>query len=138
MMLSVLSYTIGERFPGLDIHLEQASQIDRPAFYLAVLKSEQKKSIGNRYIRESQLVIRYFPEKDDETSYQELNQIADILYFITERMQYRGWLIYGLNRNYRIEDNVLQFYLTVEQQLQRPDNNPKMETVETKVKEKGA
>lgn len=137
MILSVLSHTISERFPDADIHKEQASHIDRPAFYIAVLKDEQRKSIGNRYVRDSSLVIRYFPEKDDSSSYEELRYIADILYFITEKMVYQGVYLRGLERNSRIEDNVLQFFLHVQQPLKRPEDVSKMETIETNVNKKG-
>lgn len=136
MILSVLSHTISERFPDADIHKEQASQIDRPAFYIAVLKDAQRKSIGNRYVRDSSLVIRYFPEKDDSSSCEELRHIADILYFITEKMSYQDVYLRGLGRNSRIEDNVLQFFLHVQQSLKRPEDIPKMEHIETEVKEK--
>jgi len=33
--------------------------------------------------------------------------------------------------NHRIEDNVLQFYLTVQLALKRPTNDPKMENIDT-------
>lgn len=134
MIRSMLSSAIGEAYPDIAIYKEQASQIERPAFYIGEIKVSQDKSIGNRYYRQHSLVVRYFPVEDNLTDYEALGDIADKLYACLEYLEYEGWRGRGIQMSHRIEDNVLQFYVTVQLALKRPTNEPKMETVETEAK----
>ncbi len=134
MIRSMLSSAIGAAFPDAVIYKEQASQIERPAFYIGEIKVSQDKSIGNRYYRQHSMVVRYFPVEDNLTDYEALGYIADKLYACLEYLDYDGWRGRGHNMSHRIEDNVLQFYVTIQLALRRPTNEPKMETVETQAK----
>ena len=137
MIRSMISSAIGAAFPDAIIYKEQASQIERPAFYIGEIKVSQDKSIGNRYYRYHSLVVRYFPVEDNLTDYEDLSDVADKLYSSLEYLAYDGWRGRGIQMNHRIEDNVLQFYLTVQLALKRPTNDPKMENIgtETFIKE---
>lgn len=131
MIKSMISSAIGAAFPDAIIYKEQASQIERPAFYIGEIKVSQDKSIGNRYYRYHSLVVRYFPVEDNLTDYEDLSDVADKLYSSLEYLAYDGWRGRGIQMNHRIEDNVLQFYLTVQLALKRPTNDPKMENIDT-------
>ena len=131
MIKSMISSAIGAAFPDAIIYKEQASQIERPAFYIGEIKVSQDKSIGNRYYRYHSLVVRYFPVEDNLTDYEDLSDVADKLYSSLEYLAYDGWRGRGIQMNHRIEDNVLQFYLTVQLALKRPTNDPKMEQLQT-------
>lgn len=134
MIRSMISSAIGAAFPDAVIYKEQASQIERPAFYIGEIKVSQDKSIGNRYYRYHSVVVRYFPLEDNLTDYEELSDIADKLYACLEYLAYNGWRGRGIQMNHRIEDNVLQFYLTVQLALRRPTNEIKMEHIVTEEK----
>ena len=134
MIRSMISSAIGAAFPDAIIYKEQASQIERPAFYIGEIKVSQDKSIGNRYYRYHSLVVRYFPVEDNLTDYEDLSDVADKLYSSLEYLAYDGWRGRGIQMNHRIEDNVLQFYLTVQLALKRPTNDPKMEHIVTEEK----
>ena len=134
MIRSMLADAISSAFPDITIYKEQASQIERPAFYIGEIKVSQDKSIGNRYYRYHSLVMRYFPVEDNLTDHEELSDIADKLYASLEYLEYDGWRGRGIQMNHRIEDNVLQFYLTVQLALRRPTNDPKMEHIVTEEK----
>lgn len=134
MIRSMISSAIGAAFPDAIIYKEQASQIERPAFYIGEIKVSHNKSIGNRYYREHQMVVRYFPVESNLTDYEDLSVIADKLYASLEYLAYDGWRGRGIQMNHRIEDNVLQFYLTVQLALKRPTNDPKMEHLVTEEK----
>ena len=134
MIRSMISNAIGEAFPDATIYKEQASQIERPAFYIGEIKISQAKAMGNRYYREHQIVVRYFPLEDGLTDYEALSAVADKLYACLEYLEYDGWRGRGYNMNHRIEDNMLQFYLTVQLALKRPTNDPKMEHIQTDTK----
>lgn len=134
MIRSMISSAIGAAFPDAVIYKEQASQIERPAFYIGGIKVSQDKSIGNRYYRYHSLAVRYFPVEDNLTDYEDLSVIADKLYACLEYLEYDGWRGRGYGMNHRIEDNVLQFYLTVQLALKRPTNDPKMENLVTEEK----
>lgn len=134
MIRSMISSAIGEAYPNVIIYKEQASKIKRPAFYIGEIKTSQTKSIGNRYYREHQMVVRYFPTEDNLTDYEDLSDIADKLYACLEYLKYDGWRGRGIQMNHRIEDNVLQFFVTVQLALRRPTNDPKMEHIQTDTK----
>ena len=134
MIRSMISNAIGEAFPDAAIYKEQASQIERPAFYIGEIKISQAKAMGNRYYRQHQMVVRYFPLEDGLTDYEALSAIADKLYACLEYLEYNGWRGRGIQMNHRIEDNVLQFYLTVQLALKRPTNDPRMEHLQTDTK----
>lgn len=134
MIRSMISSAIGTAYPDAAIYKEQASQIERPAFYIGEIKASQNKSIGNRYYRYHSMVIRYFPQEDSLTDYEDLSAIADKLYASLEYLEYDGWRGRGYNMSHRIEDNVLQFYVTVQLALKRPTNEPKMEHIQTDAK----
>ena len=131
MIKSMLAKAIGEAFPDIAIFEEQASPLERPAFYIAEIKTSQSKAIGNRYYRQHQMVVRYFPLEEASQSGEDLSDIADKLYASLEYLAYDGWRGRGTQMSHRIEDNVLQFYLTVQQALRRPTNDPKMAHVQT-------
>ena len=134
MIRSMISNAIGEAFSDATIYKEQASQIERPAFCIGEIKISQAKAMGNRYYREHQMVVRYFPLEDGLTDYEALSAIADKLYACLEYLEYDGWRGRGIQMNHRIEDNVLQFFLTVQLALKRPTNDPKMEHIQTDTK----
>lgn len=131
MIRSMISSAIGEAYPEADIYQEQASQIARPAFYIGEIKTDQERRIGNHYRRIHSMVIRYFPQEDGLTDYKGLSAIADKLYACLEYLAYDGWRGRGYAMSHRIEDNVLQFFVTVQVALKRPENNLKMENIIT-------
>ena len=80
------------------------------------------------------MVVRYFPLEEGAADHEALNAVADKLYACLEYLEYDGWRGRGIQMNHRIEDNVLQFYLTVQLALKRPTNDPKMEHIVTEEK----
>lgn len=134
MIRSMISSAIGEAYPDAVIYKEQVGQIERPAFYVGEIKADQARRIGNHYRRTYSMVIRYFPPEDGLTDYDNLSDIADKLYASLEYLQYDGRRGRGYDMHHRIEDNVLQFFMTIQMALKRPDNNPKMENIETEEK----
>lgn len=125
-----MAYTLGQAFPEKAIYKEQSSQIDRPAFYIGEIKAEQNSRIGNHYRRTHQMVVRYFPQEDNLSDYEDLGAIADKLYYHLEFLKFDGVQARAIQMNHRIEDNVLQFFLTVHLSLKRPENEAKMAILE--------
>lgn len=131
MLRSMIAFALGQAFPNTDIHKEQSSQIDRPAFYIGEIKADQMGRIGNNYRRNHQMVVRYFPQEDNLSDYEDLSAIADKLYACLEYLDYNGHKARAVQMNHRIEDNVLQFFFTVHLSLKRPEDHTKMEVLET-------
>lgn len=134
MIRSMIRYAIQEVFPEAVVYEEQVTQIERPAFYISEIKVSQDKSIGNRYYRYHSMVVRYFPVEDSPNTYTDLDSIADNLYACLEYLDYGGQKGRSIRMNHRVEDQVLQFYFTVQLALKRPENNAKMEHIETEEK----
>lgn len=135
---SLISFTLGSNFPGVEVYKEQGAKIKRPAFSILEIENSQKKRIGNRYKRVSDWVINYYPEEDNLSDYEELSEvIGDKLYSIMEHMEFDGCKLRGTEMKHRIEDNTLQFFLTIKEQLQRPTNETKMQELEIQQNKKG-
>lgn len=131
MIRSMISHAISQAYPDAAIYKEQASQITRPAFYIGEIEANEDRRIGNHYRRIHNMVVRYFPVEDNLTDYEDLSAIADKLYAHLEYLNYDIWRGRGYNRRHRIEDNVLQFFVTIQVALKRQINNPKMGHIET-------
>lgn len=130
MLRSMIAYALGQAFPEKDIHKEQTSQIDRPAFYIGEIKTHQSGKIGNNYRRTYQMVVRYFPEEDNLSDYEALSIVADKLYACLEHLAYEGNKARAVQMHHRLEDNVLHFFFTIYLSLKRPENHIKMEVLE--------
>lgn len=136
-MISTICHTLGEVFPKHRIYREQVKQIKRPAFFVRNLETVQTKCIGNLYKRQCSFVIRCHLEEDALSNYEELTQIADKLYSSLEFMEFNGEKLRGCEMKHRIEDNVLQFFLTCRQSIKKQEIDSVMEELETELKEKG-
>ena len=137
MIAELIQQAVSGAYPDAKIYLGQAAQIGRPAFYIAEIKVNQAKAVGNRYYRDHQMVVRYFPQADQADLYKSLSTIADQLYAALEYLQAGEERARGIQMSHRIEDGILQFYLTVRQVLKRTLDETKMEhiTVDRKIKE---
>lgn len=135
---SIISYTLGSNFPGVKVYKEQIAQIQRPAFFVSEIENTQQKRIGNRYTRVSDWVIIYFPKEDNLSDYVQLSEnIGDKLYSVMEHMEFNGSKLRGTEMKHRIEDNTLQFFVTVREQLKRPEVETKMQDLEINNGRKG-
>lgn len=117
-------------YPDAVIYEEQANQIERPAFYITEIKVSQDKAVGNRYYRYFSMLVQYFPAEIDQTN-TALREVADKLYAYLEYLQFDQIRGRGLQMHHRTEEQVLQFYVTVQLVLKRPVNNPKMQQLQT-------
>lgn len=135
-MIETICCTLGETFPGIKIYKEQVKQIKRPAFFVRELESVHTRHVGNLYTRSCNFAIRYFTKEDTLSDYAELREIADKLYSALEWMEFNGQILRGYEMKYRIEDNVLQFFVTCRERVRKLVNDPLMKELETNI-EKG-
>lgn len=66
--------------------------------------------ISDNVRRDLRFVINYFPEEDKHTENVHLLSIAEKLHIVLSDMEYKGEFANAYNKNFRIEDNVLNYF----------------------------
>ena len=137
MVYELVKQAIEQAFPGSLVYEEQASQIERPAFYISTIKASKNRQMGNRYQWLYKLLIRYFPLEEPLEQALGLKEAAEGLYACLERLEADGQRANGLQMSHRIEDQVLHFFVTVRMLGEEPLDAAKMEhiTASTQMKE---
>ena len=127
MAYELVKQAIEQAFPGSLVYEEQASQIERPAFYISTIKASKNRQMGNRY----QWLYKLLEQALG------LKEAAEGLYACLERLEADGQRANGRQMSHRIEDQVLHFFVTVRMLGEEPLDAAKMEhiTASTKMKE---
>ncbi|MDD3251923.1 MAG: hypothetical protein PHV18_05115 [Lachnospiraceae bacterium] len=99
---------------GYEIYTDAVEQgLSEPCFFVSVLEPSRKPMLGRRSFQETGFCIQYIPEEAKPEKNRELNRAVDILF---DGMEYiamaDGDLIRGTGRSYRIEDGVLNFFVS--------------------------
>lgn len=124
---SIISYRLKEKYKKFKIYKERAEQIQRPAFSIFLINQEQQKGIGNVYRRKSDFMVCCYLQKDDDTDYIKLQEIAEDLYSYFEWFEYKDEHLRGYDMHHRMQDNVLQFFVSLNSIHHKATENPKME-----------
>lgn len=133
---SIISSRLKEKYENFTIYKERAEQLKRPAFSVFLVNQEQQKGIGNVYKRKSDFMICCYLERDDDTDYIRLQEIANNLYSHLEYFEYKEEHLRGFDMHHRIQDNVLQFFVSFNSVHYKEKRNTKMENLEIKERRK--
>lgn len=125
----LLSYTLGDYFPGINVYTEQVGEgFCRPAFFIWQNGQRDEKELGNRYFRLYDITISYFPtDQINEDVYEDLWGIGDELTVFLRLIEHDGQLCHGRGMNMEIKDGVLQFSVSYGQQLELVEQEIKMQ-----------
>jgi hypothetical protein len=121
---------------GKKIYSELVKQgLEEPCFYVVVLNPSETQVIGNRYFRQHQFDIHYFPQ--GQGSNKEINEMASDLF---ESLEYitllNGDVIHGTGMKYEVVDGVLHFFVNYNLYIKRvevPIDNMETLTVNNEV-----
>lgn len=95
-----------------EFHMEEVKQdLKEPCFFISCLNPTTKLFFGNRYFRQNQFVIQYFPESRENTQ-SECNAVAERMTWCLERIAVTtGDEFWGTKMKYEIIDGVLNFFV---------------------------
>ena len=114
---------------GYEIELDELKQdFKPPGFWILELATPQTHVIRNRYLRNYNFDVQYFPSSPDGAVTREINRVSDALLLGLEYITAGSDLIRGTDIHYEVQDDVLHFFVTYERfVLKVPDEEPLME-----------
>lgn len=98
-----------------NIYIEKMEQgLKEPCFFILSINTAERKFFNRRYKFNQSFVIQYFP-KNKKSSNEEMFIVADRLMGALEYIEQLGTeektILRGKNRNYKIVDGVLNFFV---------------------------
>lgn len=93
-----------------DIWIDKIKQgFTEPCFFIRLIKSSEKKIMDNRFIRKNNYMISYFNDDYNEDLYEKINELHDLLDFISLE---NGDLIRGIDANSEVIDGIIHFNIS--------------------------
>ena len=114
---------------GYEIELDELKQgFKPPGFWILELKTLQNHVVSNRYQRNYNFDVQYFPASEDGAVTREINEITEKLLMGLEYITSGGDLIRGTDISYEVQDDVLHFFISYKRFLFKvSDKEPLME-----------
>lgn len=116
---------------GYKVHMEEIKQgLQEPCFFIQCLNPAFRRFLGERYLRNNQFAIQYFPQS--KNAYQrECNQVAETLIWLLKWITLDGEKtpIQGTEMNYEITEGVLHFFVNYDFFVRREIEKDEMETM---------
>lgn len=111
-IIDAICITINNEFgDDYTIYTESIKQgFEEPCFFIHNFSSTNNLFLGNRYFRESQFCINYFPS-DPNGKNTECNDVAERLYECLDWLDVGDNLLRGIGLKHDILDGVLNFYV---------------------------
>lgn len=136
-MIKHIAYSLATAFPDATVYRENVNKAELPFFDIKLIESRLLGEIST-YILYEKYEIRYFPklENDELSCRKVLQDTALQMTEVLEIMKYDDEKIRASEMKYRIEDNVLQFFLVCRKRIARDEKHPLVENLETKIERK--
>ena len=111
-LIESISISLNDEFgDGYTIYTDSVKQgLKEPCFFIFCLNPEKKPYMGNRDLRKNNFCIQYFPA-DSNNANEECNAVAERMYSCLEYINVSGNLKRGTKMNYKIVDEVLNFFV---------------------------
>ncbi len=119
------------------IYTESIEQgLSEPCFFLFCINPTSRVFLKNRYFRENQFCIQYFPADKDRAK-EECNAVAERLFLCLEYITVTGDLVRGTKMKYEIIDGVLNFFVNYDLFVYKVVTPDVMEEISENVTMKG-
>ncbi len=119
------------------IYTESIEQgLSEPCFFLFCINPTSRVFLKNRYFRENQFCIQYFPDDKDRAK-EECNAVAERLFLCLEYITVTGDLVRGTKMKYEIIDGVLNFFVNYDLFVYKVVTPDVMEEISENVTMKG-
>ena len=116
------------------IYTDEVEQgLKEPCFFVTFLEPSEKPMIGQRYFRQTSMVIQFIPDESEMVS-RNVYEVADVL---IDGMEYitlsGGDLLRGTGRRWQVVDGVLNFFVNYNMFVRRKQEQQEpMEEIEVK------
>lgn len=134
-MIKNICYTLGENFPSFKVYREMTCDTEEPFFYVRKIEGRRKCKIGAVYLQKESFEIKCFL-KPCETLLEDLEKVANRLYEVLEIMEYDGKKARGYDMKHRLNDGVLLFYLKINHNLIKQENENYFENLSQNIGER--
>lgn len=112
------------------IYTDEVKQgLEEPCFFVSCINPANERFLGERFFRENQFVVQYFPE-DHEQERTECNDVADRLYLCLEWLEVTSDPVMGSKMHYEISDGVLSFFVNYNLFVIKSKDNTTMEDLD--------
>lgn len=119
------------------IYTESIEQgLSESCFFLFCINPTSRVFLKNRYFRENQFCIQYFPDDKDRAK-EECNAVAERLFLCLEYITVTGDLVRGTKMKYEIIDGVLNFFVNYDLFVYKVVTPDVMEEISENVTMKG-
>jgi len=110
-LIVAISIKLNKAFgDGYRTYTDVKQGLEEPCFFIKVLRPSQKQFVGNRYYRQHEFDVHYFPEKSDSNT--ELYTMGASLFDVLEEIVLEnGDRIQGIEPAYEVIDGVLHFFV---------------------------
>lgn len=129
-----LNAEFGDDYTTYTESVEQG--LNEPCFFLFCLNPTNRVFLGNRYFRENQFCIQYFPA-DKIKAKEECNAVAERLFSCLEYITVSGDLVRGNKMKYEVVDGVLNFFVNYDLFVYKVVTSDTMEEIFADVAVKG-
>lgn len=137
-IMEAVSIALNNEFgDSCEIYTEQIEQdLEEPCFLISCINTTKKPFRGGRQCIQNRLCIYYFPESYKR---RECNDVAERLMQCLEYITADKQMMRGIQMEYEVVDDILNFFVSYETFSVKSENNTKMETIEnnTNIKEGG-
>ena len=138
-IIEAISISLNEEFgDDYEVHMEEIKQgLKTPCFFISCISHNHDRFVWNRYFRENQFCIQYFPKTDDvkRECCDVAERLEQCLEYIT--MQDDDRPVRGESMKYEVVDEILNFFVNYNVFVQKTDSADRMEdiNISTNVKE---
>lgn len=138
IMEAIGSSLNGEFGDGYNICKEEREQgLERPCFFISATGSAGRLFPGNRYLRENQFCIQYFPQEEGKKR-EECYAVAEQLFSCLTWLRVSGEPVRGTKMRCEVVDGILHFYVNYDMVVRKvPEPVPIMEEVSSETMAKG-
>ena len=125
-----LNAEFGDEYTTYTESVEQG--LNEPCFFLFCINPTNRVFLGNRYFRENQFCIQYFPADKDRAK-EECNAVAERLFLCLEYITVGDDLMRGAKMKYEVVDSVLNFFVNYDLFVYKMTDSNVMEEISADV-----
>lgn len=110
-VIGAISRALKDEFGSrLKTYMEEKRQdLEEPCFFISCISPGNRLFLKNRYFRQNQFCIQYFPETEEKN--RECHEAAERLFSCLEYLTAGGVHVRGTKMSYEVVDGILHFFV---------------------------
>lgn len=135
-IMAAISNVLYNEF-GYENHMEEIKQdLKEPCFFISSINPEFRRYLGKRYLEQNQFCIQYFPKSKDSIN-EECFNAAYRMNWCLEVIEIMGKQIRASGMNYKVIDEILNYFVNYDIFLDRIETHEKMDFMRSDTNVKG-